>query len=84
MRFLFLRIVLPLLLFLLLRYLFKSISQSMRESSPESPRGARTAGRLEKDPVCGTFVAPDTGVVSVIGGRTLHFCSTTCRDRYRA
>jgi YHS domain-containing protein len=68
-----------------LRYVIKMIGQSMRDGSSSSrTREARPGGRLEKDPVCGTFVAPDTAVVSVIGGRTLHFCSNACRDRYRS
>ncbi len=39
---------------------------------------------MVRDPVCGTFVVPGRAVRLVDGGRDLHFCSTRCRDKYRA
>ena len=39
---------------------------------------------MVRDPVCGTFVVPTTAVTLTVGRQVLHFCSTTCRDRYRA
>ena len=49
-----------------------------RPHSPE--RGIQMA----RDPVCGTFVVPDRAVVLADGRQQLYFCSTTCRDQYRA
>jgi YHS domain-containing protein len=53
-----------------------------------SGRPARTPpGRrmqMVRDPVCGTFVLPDQAVVLADGSRRLFFCSTDCRDKYRA
>ena len=52
----------------------------------------RTAGRnqsparavkLQRDPVCGTFVAPATALSLTSGDATLYFCSERCRDDYR-
>jgi YHS domain-containing protein len=87
MRFLFLRVILPLLLFLLLRYVLKSIGESMKSGSPGQSRkqasGARAGGELKKDPVCGTFVSPETAVTRTVGGKVVHFCSESCSDRYR-
>jgi hypothetical protein len=40
--------------------------------------------KMVRDPVCGTFILPDRAVRLVEGGRDIHFCSTGCRDKYRA
>ena len=41
--------------------------------------------QMARDPVCGTYVVPDRAVAvnDVTGGRVF-FCSTGCRDQYRA
>jgi YHS domain-containing protein len=87
-RFFFIRIVLPLLLFLLVRAVVKSIwgGRSARASSRPSDGGTRprTGGELKKDPVCGTFVSASSSFTKTIDGEKLHFCSADCRDRYRA
>jgi hypothetical protein len=39
---------------------------------------------MVRDPVCGTFVIPD-GALSIGDGKArVHFCSETCRDKYRS
>lgn len=87
-RFLFLRVVLPLLLFWLLRGVFRSIFASLNSSVAKPPRpappAAHTGGELKKDPVCGTYVSVDASVTKRINGETVHFCSAVCRDKYRA
>jgi YHS domain-containing protein len=37
---------------------------------------------LQQDPVCGTYVAVDSSLKKIVGGRVIHFCSAECRDRY--
>ena len=39
---------------------------------------------MVRDPVCGTFVLPDRAVSLTEGRRQMFFCSTACRDKYRA
>jgi YHS domain-containing protein len=39
---------------------------------------------MVRDPVCGTFVVPDHAVVLHDGRAQVFFCSTACRDQYRA
>lgn len=49
--------------------------------------GSNIQGRgvqMARDPVCGTFVVPDRAVTMTDGGRQVYFCSTSCRDKYRA
>jgi uncharacterized protein len=58
-----------------------------------TPRGAARETRTEvptqgvqmvRDPVCGTYVLPSRAIVVADGSRPVYFCSTTCRDKYRA
>ena len=39
---------------------------------------------MARDPVCGTFVIPDAAVSIADGRQRIYFCSTKCRDQYRA
>jgi len=88
MRFLFLRVVVPLLILWLLRGIIRSLfggtnSQIARKTVRPMPT-VSPGGELRKDPVCGTYVSEDTAVTKRINGETLHFCSPACRDKYRA
>jgi uncharacterized protein len=40
--------------------------------------------QMVRDPVCGTFVVPDRALTLSVGRQQLYFCSTDCRDKYRA
>jgi YHS domain-containing protein len=52
-------------------------------ASPSSPRQNTPASSvLHQDPVCGTYVAADSSLKRIIGGKVFHFCSAECRDRY--
>ena len=52
-------------------------SPGSRPSSPPS------GGELKKDPVCGTFISTATAFQKSVGGQTVYFCSTQCRDKYK-
>jgi YHS domain-containing protein len=39
--------------------------------------------RMVRDPVCGTFVLPERAVTLAERGQAVHFCSASCRDKYR-
>jgi len=41
-----------------------------------------TAANAVVDPVCGMDVPPDTHYVSTYGGKTVHFCSATCKEAF--
>ena len=86
MKFLLLRIVLPLLIFLILR----SVIRTLFASSPAPPakRGpdpppVPAGGELKKDPVCGTYVSAAASLSEKVGGEMVYFCSDDCRKRYR-
>ncbi len=87
-RFLLTRLVVPLLLFWLLRGFLKSFFAAWNAGTDAKPRRPMPAvsngGELKKDPVCGTYVSTAVSVTKRIGGETVHFCSPACRDKYRA
>ncbi len=67
----------------LVRRLFAHLSMpsARRETRPETPVIAR---RLYRDPSCGTHVSDELSYSLEEAGQVLHFCSTECRERYRA
>ena len=90
-RWLFIRFLLPLFAFLLVRAVLKTVAKSFREvmRAPESDDSARPAnfpagGELKKDPVCGTYVSQGASVTRKIGAEIVYFCSAECRDKYQA
>jgi len=84
------RIVLVLILFILIaRAFWRIVDNVIAAASGEPPRGRAPATpargvQMVRDPVCGTFVLPDHAVTLAEGSRQLFFCSTGCRDKYRA
>jgi YHS domain-containing protein len=40
--------------------------------------------KLVRDPVCGTFIAPNPSLSLTTGRTTHYFCSEECRSKYRA
>ena len=60
--------------------LVDGVVEGMRSESRSPARRVS----MVRDPVCGTFVVPDRAVTITEGRRTVHFCSTRCRDAYRA
>jgi YHS domain-containing protein len=50
--------------------------------------GSRQPDRVDdemiKDPVCGTYFAQRNGVALTTSENVLYFCSTECRDSYKA
>jgi uncharacterized protein len=91
-RFLFLRLVLPLLVLFFLRAVFRSVfavlrqahrGETARSGSGDQQRDIPSATELKKDPVCGTYVPVATSLTRTINGSVVHFCSPECRDKYR-
>jgi YHS domain-containing protein len=64
----------------------KGFADLVNPTPPSEPR-TRTdrvpsVEALHKDPVCGTYIAPSTAVVQMVGGEKVYFCSTACRDKF--
>lgn len=64
---------------------FRSSGTPARRASGPTPAsgGSGTATMLHQDPVCGTYVAADTSLKRLVGGKVIHFCSEDCRNRYQ-
>jgi YHS domain-containing protein len=51
--------------------------------APGQGRGSRTAVKLVRDPVCGTYVPPRSSLSITTSGTTHYFCSEACRIAYQ-
>jgi YHS domain-containing protein len=89
-RWLFVRIVVPLLVILILRSVIVGVMKALSQAFAPAPPDARpaadsqTGGELKKDPVCGTYVSPGAAVSKRVKGGLVYFCSQECRDKYVA
>jgi YHS domain-containing protein len=65
--------------------IMRAFSEMTGDNSPKPTAAKRpeSDGELKKDPVCGTFVAVASSIKRNVDGQVVHFCSTTCRDKYR-
>lgn len=78
-------ILLTILLILIARAFWRIIDGIMEAAGPGGGRGrSRTAVKLVRDPVCGTYVAPGTALSLTSGGRTQYFCSEKCRAEFQS
>jgi YHS domain-containing protein len=85
------RFLIPLFLVLFVFFLLRSVLRGLLASNEKSRLGASRPqrssgvklGKMEKDPVCGTYVDVATSAHGVFGGETKHFCSQECLDKYK-
>jgi YHS domain-containing protein len=80
-------IVLPLLFFLLLRSILRSIFPSpkdvaRRSAPPPQEPTVVAGGELKKDPVCGTYISTSLAITRKVKGEVVYFCSNECRDKF--
>ena len=83
--------MLRLILFVLLAMFVVRAIWRLLDGIVDGAAGGRSHGRapargvsMVRDPICGTFVLPESAVTLVDGRARLHFCSDACRDKYRA
>lgn len=77
--------ILPLLLFLIVRPILGSLftrATRPRGATAQRPPETAVSMELKKDPVCGTYVSPATGVSRTVQGHMIYFCSKECRDKF--
>jgi YHS domain-containing protein len=85
-------VIRALLLFLLVVFLLRAVwrlvggivAGAIAAGSVPSARGpaAPAAVKMERDPVCGTYVVPSKAITVAKGRETLYFCSERCRDEW--
>ena len=85
------RFIALLVFFAVIRYVIVTVARffsqvmSSGATPADSPAEATPVrGELKKDPVCGTFVSTGSSVKQMVNGELVHFCSTTCRGKFRA
>jgi len=80
-------LLLILFLFLMLRSIVQGLVSSTAKQKPDPDRQQRSGGvklgKMEKDPVCGTYVDVVTSIHAVFAGQTKHFCSEECLNKYK-
>ena len=81
-----LRFVLLLVLIVFIARAFWRVVDGMIAGVTGQPRTRvpQSGVKMVRDPVCGTFLLPERAITLSDGRRQLFFCSTTCRDTYRA
>jgi YHS domain-containing protein len=88
------RLLIPLILILIVFYLLRSILRGLLQGSAHSSFGATgmgpregghgvKVGKMEKDPVCGTFVDVATSIQATFNGKVRYFCSQACLAKYK-
>jgi uncharacterized protein len=82
------RVIIYIALIILLARALSKLWGGIMEGLTGEPR---TRGRVPqrgvqmvRDPVCGTYVVPDRALMLSVGRQQVYFCSTACRDKYRA
>ena len=77
-------IVVPLILFLLVRSSLRGWFTLPADRPLPGPRNRRPhSTELKKDPVCGTYVSAASGFTRTVNGQVVCFCSKECRDRWQ-
>jgi YHS domain-containing protein len=79
------RFLLLSILILLLARAFWRVMDAVIEAAGGTTGKSRSPVRsvkLQRDPVCGTFVSPPTAVSLTAGESTHYFCSERCRNEF--
>lgn len=80
-------LLLFLLILLLVRAVWRLLGGIVQGASSSGPVGsgrpaAPPAVRMERDPVCGTYVIPGRALELARGRERLYFCSERCRNEW--
>lgn len=80
-----LRVILLGILLLIVARIFWRVIDAVIESASGGPgRQVRDGVKLQRDPICGTYVSPGSALSLTAGGTTHYFCSDKCRNEYLA
>ena len=78
-------LLLAILVLIVARLLWRVID-SVIVAAGGRPAGGRTPARpvkLQRDPVCGTFIPPEGALSLTSGTTTFYFCSEDCRTKFQ-
>jgi YHS domain-containing protein len=77
-------ILLAVLLIIVARIFWRLVDGIIEGATGQARRQVRTGVKLQRDPVCGTYVSPGSSLSLTAGGTTQYFCSEKCRNEYLA
>ena len=83
---LFLTVFLLIVLYFLLRQMFRGFSNSAKDGQGHSTGNAQRdeeQDQMIEDPVCHTFIPKKIAVIEEMGGREYWFCSKECAVTFR-
>ncbi len=78
-------ILIGLLIYVLVKVTFlaiRSFKAQSFERRRQGPLPDRKVSEMVRDPVCGVYIAPNEALSVVDKGRSIHFCSVECRQKY--
>jgi YHS domain-containing protein len=78
------RIILLVILVLVVARIFWRIVDNIIEGVRGGGGVPQRGVPMVRDPVCGTFVLPERAISLIEGQQRRYFCSTACRDKFRA
>jgi YHS domain-containing protein len=83
------RVILIGILLIIVARMFWRLIDGVIEGASGTPRRkvrneVKAGVKLQRDPVCGTFVTPGSSLSLTAGGTTRYFCSEKCRNEYLA
>ncbi|NIP49908.1 MAG: hypothetical protein GWO30_07965 [Gammaproteobacteria bacterium] len=75
------------LIWLILGFLAYTLFQIVKQAllkPPAPPAEKTTRGEdMVQDPECETFIPKNDAIKSLVNGKSIYFCSTECRDKYK-
>jgi YHS domain-containing protein len=77
-------ILLAILLIIVARIFWRLVDGIIEGATGQSRRQVRPGVKLQRDPVCGTYVSPGSALSLTAGGSTQYFCSEKCRNEFIA
>ena len=72
-----------LLVILIIRAVWSFASGFLKGTSGPAVPPLRKGLRLERDPVCGTYIEPSRALTAKAGTTVHYFCSERCRQAFR-
>jgi uncharacterized protein len=62
--------------------LLSGLLKGFATSDKQEISSDRGAADLIQDPQCGAYILPAQGVTARMDGKTFHFCSESCKDKF--
>jgi YHS domain-containing protein len=77
-----LRLAIFVFLVIIVYKLLSGLIKGSRVSDSQRVSTNQSTADLVQDPHCGAYILPAQGVSTKVGGKTYHFCSDSCKDKF--